>query len=126
MKVIQFICPHDPPSTQLRQLMVDQVNEWSRLQYLAHDPEYTTSPWSMDDWRQHLETPGLWWADYGAIYEHLGDSGRKIADQMFGFEHLQGILRYAPLVVELPDVRIQIVEVDDPVAEGYLPAPVEE
>lgn len=126
MRIIQFLCPFDPPATRLRQLMVDQVNTWSRLARLSDDPDYGTRPWSMDDWREHQTTPGLWWADYGGIYEHLGDDGQKIADQMFGTGPMQGILRLAPLVQQLPDCRIQIVDVPDPVAAGYLPAPVGE
>ena len=128
MRVIQFICSHEETAEELKQRILHQANTWGGFNYLrVDDPDYTTSPWSMDEWHAHLETPGLWWADYGKIYEHLGDRGREVADQMFGTdEPLQGILLHAPLSLDYPDARLQIVEVDDPVADGYLPAPVEE
>ena len=50
MKILQFLCPQDPPATQLKQLMVDQINTWSRLQWLTDDPAYTTAPFSADVW----------------------------------------------------------------------------
>jgi hypothetical protein len=77
----------------------------------------------MSVWREHTQTPGLWWVDWDAIYTHLGDDGRAIADQMLGDGPLQGILRLAPLVAAIPNLRLQLVEVADPVAEGYLPEP---
>lgn len=121
MKIIQFRCPSDPPASQLKALMIEQVNTWSRLQRLASDPDYGTDPFGADQWRVHTQDSALHWADWGAIYAHLGDDGRKIADQMLGDGPLRGILRMAPLVASMPDLRIQIVEVDDPVAAGYLP-----
>ena len=120
MKVIQFLCPDTTIANQLKALVLAQANKWSRLQYLAEDPEYITNPFDMDEWREHSQTSGLYWADYGKIYEHLGDHGRDIADQMFGFEPLQGILRHAPLVLLYPEMRLQIVDVQDQVAQGYL------
>lgn len=122
MKIVQFLCPADPPASQLKALMVSQVNTWSRLQRLASDPDYSTVPWDMSVWREHTTTPGLWWVDWDSIYAHLGDDGRAIADQMLGTGPLQGILRMAPLVSSLPDLRLQVVDVADPVAAGYLPA----
>lgn len=121
MKIIQFRCPVDPPASQLKLLMIEQVNVWSRLQRLASDTEYVTQPFSMDQWRIHTQDPHLYWADWDAIYNNLGDDGRRIADQFLGDKPLQGILRMAPLVAQLPDVRIQIIDVPDPVAVGYLP-----
>lgn len=123
MKILQFLCPQDPPATQLKALMLDQVNTWSRLQRLSSDPEYSTAPFGPEIWREHTTTPGLWWMDYGSVYEHIGDDGRKIADQMLGTGALQGILRLAPLVQALPGTKLELVDVEDLVAAGYLPEP---
>lgn len=123
MRILQFLCPQDPPAEQLKALMVDQVNTWSRLQRLSDDPEYTTAPFGPEIWREHTTTTGLWWLDYDSVYEHIGDDGRKIADQMLGTGALQGILRLAPLVQALPGTKLQLVDVADPVAAGYLPEP---
>jgi hypothetical protein len=128
MKVIQFILLHAETAEELKQRILHQANIWAGFNYLREDdPDYSTDAFDMDEWHAHLETPGLWWADYGKIYAHLGDRGREIADQMFGTDHpLQGILLNAPLSLDYPDSHLQIVEVDDPVAAGYLPAPVED
>lgn len=125
MKIIQFILLHAETAEELKQRILHQANTWAGFNYLrVDDPDYTTDPFGMDEWHAHLETPGLWWADYGRIYEHLGDRGREIANQMFGAgERLQGILLNAPLSLGYPDARLQIVEVADPVADGYLAAP---
>ena len=124
IKVIQFLCPDPLLAEKIKERVLAQANIWSRLQYRAEDPEYGTSPFGMDEWHQHTQTAGLWWANYGAIYEHIGDHGRKIADHMFGDGQRDGILLRAPLVEDDPDMRLQIVDVQDPVAEGYLAAPV--
>lgn len=100
--------------------MLEQVNTWSRLQRLASDPEYSTAPFGPEIWREHTITTGLWWLDYDSVYQHIGDDGRKIADQLLGSGPLQGILRLSPLVQALPGTRIEIVDVDDPVAAGYV------
>jgi len=126
MKIIQFTCPDNEIATKLKELMTNQVNEWSRLKHLATDPDYVTSPWEVDIWQEHLETPQLWWTNYGAIYDNLGDTGRNIADQMLGFGDWQGIMRLVPLVQQLPDMLVQIVDIEDPVAAGYLPSIVPE
>jgi hypothetical protein len=128
MKIIQFILLHAETAEELKQRILHQANTWAGFNYLrVDDPDYTTDEFGMDEWHEHLETPGLYWADYGKIYAHLGDRGRQVADQMFGTDHpLQGILLNAPLSLDYPDSHLQIVEVDDPVAAGYLPAPVED
>jgi hypothetical protein len=127
MKIIQFILLEAQTAEELKQRILHQANTWAGFNYLREDdPDYTTDPFGMDEWHEHLETPGLWWADYGKIYAHLGNRGREVADQMFGTDGpLQGILLHAPLSLDYPDARLQIVEVDDPVAAGYLPAPVD-
>lgn len=123
MRILQFLCPQNPPAEQLKQLMVDQVNTWSRLQRLADDPEYTTAPFDVSIWHEHTTTPGLWWLDYDSVYANIGDDGRKIADQMLGTGALQGILRLAPLVQQLPGTKLVLLDVADPVVAGYLPEP---
>lgn len=122
MKIIQFRCPVPEVVERLKVLMIEQVNTWSRLQRLADDPEYVTQPFNADQWRTHQTDPALHWADWDAIYSALGDDGRTIADQLLGTGPLKGILRTAPLVAALPDVRLEIVEVADIVAAGYAPA----
>lgn len=123
MRILQFVCIHNPPADQLKQLMVDQLNTWSRLSWLTTDSEYVTAPYDTSIWNAHLTTPGLWWVDYDTLYEHIGDDGRKIADQMLGTGPLQGILRLAPLVAALPSTKLEMIEVQDLVAAGYLAAP---
>lgn len=123
MRILQFTCVPNPPSDQLKQAMVDQLNEWSRLSYLADDPNYVTNRYDVSIWREHLTTPGLWWVDYDSLYNHIGDSGRKIADQMFGSGPMQGILRFSPLYQALPGTKLDMVEVADLVAAGYMPEP---
>lgn len=124
MKILQFLCPQNPPAEQLKQIMVDQINTWSRLQRLTSDPDYSTDLFDVSIWHEHTITPGLWWLDYDAVYQHIGDDGRKIADQMLGTGPLQGILRLAPLVQALPSTRLDLIDVPDLVADGYLPKPV--
>ena len=124
IKVIQFHCPNPEVAEELKAAILEVANEFSGLPFRAEDPEYITNPFGMDEWREHTQTPGLWWANYGAIYQHLGGSGRKLADRLLGFGPLQGILRHAPLALAYPDMRLEIVDVQDPVAEGYLAAPV--
>ena len=80
----------------------------------------------MSIWHEHTTAPGLWWIDYASIYAQIGDDGRKIADQMLEPGQLTGILLHAPLVVAMPEVKLQMVEVPDPVAAGYLPVPENE
>jgi len=72
MKILQFLCPSNPPAEQLKQLMVDQINTWSRLQWLANDPEYTTQPFDLSVWREHTTTAGLWWLDYDSLRANRG------------------------------------------------------
>jgi hypothetical protein len=123
MRVLQFLCPSNPPAEQLKQLMVDQINTWSRLQWLANDPEYTTQPFGLSVWREHTVTAGLWWLDYDSIYAQIGDDGRKIATQFLEPGPMTGIVLLAPLVAAMPDIRLQMIEVADPIAAGYLPEP---
>ena len=80
----------------------------------------------MSIWHEHTTTPGLWWIDYASVYAQIGDDGRKIADQMLEPGQLTGILLRAPLAVAMPEVKLQMVEVPDPVAAGYLPVPKNE
>ena len=124
MKILQFICLPDPPATQLKQAILAQINEWSRLRWLCNDPEYVTQQYDLSLWKTHTTTPGLHWFDYDSVYQNIGDSGRIISDQMLGDKPLQGILRTAPLVASMPNVKIQIVDVADLVKSGYLKPPV--
>lgn len=123
MRILQFQCPYPDLAAALKQRMLDQINTWSRLQRLASDPAYGTDPFGMDQWHTHQTDASIHWADWDAIYANLGDDGRKIADQMLGTGPLQGILRMAPLVQQLPNMRLEMLDVPDPVAAGYLPDP---
>ena len=124
MKVIQILCPNPQLAEQLKAIVLEVANEMSVLRYRAEDLEYQTRPFGMDQWREHTQTPGLWWANYGEIYKHLGDVGCRLADRFFGFDPMHGILRHAPLLLAQPEMRLQILDVQDPVAQGYLPPPV--
>ena len=121
--VIQFLCADAEDAEELKEIILEVANEFSGLPFRAEDPDYITNPFGMDEWHEHTQTVGLWWANYGAIYKHLGDSGRKLADRFFGFAPKHGILRHAPLLAAQPEMRLQILDVQDPVAQGYLPAP---
>lgn len=121
MRVIQFICATDPPLSQLQALMLDQINHWSRLQRLAGDPAYSTAPFGPEQWHQHTTDSTLWWADWGSIYEHLGDDGRGIADTRIGTPEAPGPVCRTPL---FGGVSLVLVDVADPVAAGYLPPPL--
>ena len=124
MRVLQFLCPSNPPAEQLKERMVDQINIWSRLRWLAHDPEYITQPFDLSVWREHTVTAGLWWLDYESIYAQIGDDGRKIATQFLEPGPMTGIVLLAPLVADMPDLKLQMIEVADPIAAGYLPEDV--
>jgi hypothetical protein len=123
MRVLQFLCPLNPPAEQLKQLMVDQINTWSRLRWLSSDPEYTTQPFDLSVWREHTVTAGLWWLDYDSVYAQIGDDGRKIATQLLEPGPMAGNMLLAPLVETMPDLKLQMIEVADPIAAGYLPEP---
>jgi hypothetical protein len=123
MKIIQFRCAVPQATAGIRQKMLDTINRWSRLQWLANDPEYQTAPFGAEQWHTHTTDSDLSWADVDAIYPHLGDTGRQEWDERLGDGPLQGILRMAPLLQALPDCKLEIVDVADPVAAGYLPAP---
>ncbi len=124
MKILQFICPTDTLAQEVQRLMIDQFNTWSRLQRLAQDPGYVTQPFSTSQWRVHQTDPTLHWLDWDSVYANLGDDGRRVADQMLGTGPLQGNMLDDPVVPDMPETTFQIVDVADPVAEGYeAPAP---
>jgi hypothetical protein len=74
-------------------------------------------------WRKHTVTAGLWWLDYDSIYAQIGDDGRKIATQLLEPGPMAGNMLLAPLVETMPDLKLQMIEVADPIAAGYLPEP---
>jgi hypothetical protein len=100
------------------------ANAFSAIPFRMEDPEYVTRPFGMDVWHEHLQTPGLYWADYSTIYRHIGNVGREILNQLIGTKAWQGILLRVPLDVDFPESCMQLVEVDDLVAQGYIAAPV--
>jgi len=123
MKILQFICEQDPPSSQLKKLLVDQFNTWSRLNWLTTDVDYVTKKYDPSIWQKHTKIPGLWWLNYDDIYIGLGDDGRAIADQLLGDSQFQGALKSAPLVNGMPDTQLKIINVIDLVESGYMTAP---
>lgn len=124
MKIIQFTCDVHVVSNELKLMMLQQVNAWSRLQRLSNDENYVTAPFGYETWHTHTTNPNLHWADWDAIYSALGDDGRIIADRFLGEGPFKGLLRMTDLLpVIAPGVRLQIVDVADPFADGYLPAP---
>ena len=127
MKIIQFRCPLPETTLGLRQEIIDTINRWSRFQWLANRPGYQTRPFSYALWRTHTIQPDLSWANVDEIYPHLGDTGREEWNERFGDGDgpPQGVLRMAPVIQALPDFKIEIVDVADPVAAGYLPEPKE-
>jgi hypothetical protein len=120
MKILQFYCPQDPPATELKECITEQANIWSRLSRLSSDPAYVTAVFSVDTWKEHTTRPGLWWVDYDAIHAALGDDGRKIANHLIGSPVVKGVLQKAPFNDVSPDSVLEMVDVADPVADGYL------
>ena len=120
MKILQFYCPQDPPATELKECITEQANIWSRLTRLSSDPEYVTAAFSVDTWQEHTTRPGLWWVDYDAIHAALGDDGRKIANHLIGSEIIKGALQKAPFNNVSPESVLELVEIDDLIAAGYI------
>lgn len=117
MQIIQFTCPIPETASQLKALMTSIVNDISRLSFLANDPDYVTNPFGVEGWFEHLQTPGLYWTSWDAVYSALGDTGRSIADNMI-----------LPFMVgqefaAFPGIVLEVVGVADPVAGGYTPEP---
>lgn len=123
MKLIQFRCPIPQVAAGLQQVMLEQVNTWSRLNWLPDDPNYVSQPFGMEQWSQHTTDPDLYWANWGAIYDNLGDDGRVIADRFFGDGPLQGLLRTVPLLPQFPSMLLEIVDVPNLVEAGYVSPP---
>jgi hypothetical protein len=117
MRVLKFTETDEAVAEPLRARMVEQINTWSRLAHLCHDPEYITQPFEMSIWKEHTTIPGLWWLDYDALYANIGDDGRKIADWFIG------VIGEPGLMAGLTDCTLSLVEIDDLVWEGYLPTP---
>lgn len=122
MKIIQFRCESDPPATELKELIVEQMNLWSRLQFLSSDPEYATEKFSVEIWKNKHNDSHTFWVNWDDIYLNLGDDGKKIADRMLGEKPFQGIIRRASFAEEFPDIRLELVDVADLVSEGYIAA----
>lgn len=119
MRILQFVCPQDPPATELKELIVKQFNAWSRLKWLSNDENYMTAKFDLSTWKESATVSGLWWLNYDDVYSVLGDDGRVIADNLFGDLQFQGYLKAAPLVHGYPDTQLKIVNVADLVAAGY-------
>jgi hypothetical protein len=117
MRVLKFTETDEAVAEPLRARMVEQINTWSRLAHLCHNPDYVTQPFPVSIWKEHTTIPGLWWIDYDALHANLGDDGRKIADWFIGQIGEPG------LMAGLTDCTLSLVEIDDLVWVGYLPTP---
>lgn len=115
MLVFQLTSPNLETADILRAVMLDQINTWSRLDRLA-EAGNVTQPFSDAIWKKH-PTEMLHYVDWMAVYNNLGDDGRKIADVMVGSVESPGPLLRTDLA---GGSRLQLVEVADPIAEGYL------
>lgn len=122
MQVLQM--RHHP---ELMEVLLEQVNLWSRLSVNPiHDPGYVTGPFTESDFRYHTVQTDLQWvlwrddATQTGVYWTLGDAGRQIADRFLGAGRLQGLLRLVPLDFSRPQDKLEIVEVVDLVASGYM------
>ena len=122
MKILQFYCPQTTLASELKDCITEQANIWSRLSRLSSDPEYVTAAFKVDAWQEHTTKPGLWWVDYDAIHSALGDDGRKIANHLIGSPVIKGVLQKAPFNDASPESVLEMVDVADPVATGYLVA----
>jgi len=120
MKIIQFRCSVPQATAGIRQKMLDTINRWSRLQWLADQPEYQTNQFGAEQWHTHTTDADLSWANVDAIYPHLGDTGRQEWDERLGDGPLQGIFRHAPLLQALPTCKLEIVNIEDPFLAGYI------
>jgi hypothetical protein len=121
VQIIQFICPDEAISGHLCRSTVKQINSWSKLSLLSAQEGYETQPFNVEAvWRQHATRPELWFADWGAIYPHLGNDGRTIADFFVGSTESPGLLFKVPLH---EGIMLEFIYVPDLVAAGYLLAP---
>ena len=117
MRVLRFTETDTARAQALVEEMTAQINTWSRLQHLCDDPDYVTEPFPVSIWKQHTITPGVRWLDYDSIFANLGDAGRNIADCFVGSVASPGY------ICRIHNCNLSLVDVADPVWEGYLPTP---
>jgi hypothetical protein len=119
MRILRFTETDAARAQALVTEMTAQINTWSRLAHLCHEPDYVTQPFDVSIWQEHTTMPGLWWLDYNSLYANLGDDGRKIADWFIG------VIGEPGLIAGLTDCTLSLVEIDDIVLDGYLPTPTD-
>ena len=122
MSIIQFRAAEPDDIAAAVGAMLVTVNGWSLLDYRAkNDAEQVTQPWGPEAFRQHAEDPDLWWVDWDAIHAHLGEIVQQMAALNIGASDNPGILIGCPLGPRR--IVIDLVDVDDLVAAGYVEAP---
>lgn len=117
MKLIQFTCDNTELAQALKEKMTRIVNLLSRLNFLTNDPEYITSPFGTDGWYTHTVETNLHWSLWDAVYANLGDNGRELADEVI-IDLIVGQEFNA-----YPGIILEIVDVENPYAAGYLTPP---
>ena len=124
MDIIQFSCPDPTVAATLMTDINGIVNEWARLSWLTNDPRYNTALFSTAQWQAMASTPTTYWCDYDAVYNNLGDSGRAVSDMLVGTTAQAGYMTQHPLVPSLAGTQLQLLNVTDLVAAGYMAAPI--
>src|SRR5690606_37147191 len=104
MRIIQFSCAVPEVAEQHIAIMVRQANLWSRFSWLTTDPEYVTQPFGADVWHTHTTQTDLYWSNWDAVYDSLGNDGREVADQFLKPGDLTGILLDKALLPDFPDI----------------------
>lgn len=122
MRIIQFTSTNLTTVSLIKAGCLHQINSWSRLRFLADDPEYITKPYDDSIFKPHPTIKGLYWINYELIYTHLGDDGRIIADGLIGTIEHPGVLLRTPLILTLPESVLEMVDVKSLVEAGYVAA----
>lgn len=116
--VLQFICSDAATASEIINLIIGQINEWSRLQWLTNNPEYITQPWDASIFQTKVSDATTYWINHDSIYANLGDSGRKIADLFIGTPSIPGLLIGEYFNI-FPGIELQLISVADLVSSGY-------
>jgi hypothetical protein len=123
MRILQFHLTSEEALHAAQRDMLATITAWSLLSWrAANNPEQVTKAWGSEIFNKHTTDQTLFWVDWGAIYPHLGEIGQALADvQIVGTSEMPGVLIGTPL--GFWQVTLELVEVADLVAAGYLPEP---
>ena len=124
MRIIEFECYTPEIAFVLKAIMTFQLNQWSRLSYLVTDEEYQTDMFDESIWKVHTQNENLYWANYDEIFSNLGFSGQQIATQLLEPGVFTGVLLQRQLLPSYaPETVLELKNIEDLVAEGYMVEP---